>query len=87
VASLNRRDVLDGHATGALIVGKGRRERRSSFDAEARKAMRAYLEARTDTLAPLFLRHDNRRGRPGQDGETLAAVAAIHPGHRQALRG
>jgi hypothetical protein len=79
--------VLDGHATQALLVGKGRRERHSDFDAEARKAMRAYTEARTDNLAPLFLRHDHRRGRPGQDGETLAAVAAIQLGHRQALRG
>jgi hypothetical protein len=31
--------VLDGHTTEALIVGKGRRERHSYFDAEARKAM------------------------------------------------
>lgn len=70
VARLNRFDVEDGYADRALITGKGQKERVVFFDQEALAAIRAYLEARADTHAPLFLRHDNRRGHtPGHGGE------------------
>jgi site-specific recombinase XerD len=69
VASLTRADVQDGHARQALITGKGSKERIVFFDDQALAAIRAYLEARADRLAPLFLRHDLGRGRqPGPGG-------------------
>jgi site-specific recombinase XerD len=70
VARLNRADLQDGHTTQALITGKGSKERVVFLDEPTRAAVRAYLEARADVLAPLFLRHDNSRGRnPGYGGE------------------
>ncbi len=70
VARLDRLDFDDGFADRALITGKGSKERVVFFDAETLTAIRAYLEARGDTLAPVFLRHDNRRGRAaGHGGE------------------
>jgi site-specific recombinase XerD len=70
VARLDRLDVEDGGSDRALITGKGEKERVVFFDAPTQAAIRAYLEARNDTLAPLFLRHDNRRGKSaGHGGE------------------
>jgi len=69
VASLNRQDVQDGYAHEALIVGKSDKERNVFFGDDAQRAIRAYLEARADTHPPLWLRHDNRRGPPGANGE------------------
>jgi site-specific recombinase XerD len=70
VARLDRFDVQDGHDDRALITGKGEKERVVFFDAATQAAIRAYLSARGDTYAPLFLRHDNRRGRTaGHGGE------------------
>jgi site-specific recombinase XerD len=70
VARLDRFDVQDGWGDRALITGKGEKERVVFFDATTQAAIRAYLEARNDTLAPLFLRHDNHRGRSaGHGGE------------------
>ena len=70
VASLNRRDVQGGWARDALVIGKGDKERNVFFGDDAQRAIRAYLEARSDDLAPLFLRHDNRRGKSaGHGGE------------------
>ena len=70
VARLDRLDVEDGGADRALITGKGEKERVVFFDAPTQAAIRAYLEARSDTLAPVFLRHDNRRGKTaGHGGE------------------
>jgi integrase/recombinase XerD len=69
VASLNRKDLQDGWAAEALIVGKGDKERNAYFDEETLVHVRAYLEARSDILTPLWLRHDNRRGAPGPAGE------------------
>ena len=67
---LDRYDVQDGHADRALITGKGEKERVVFFDDTTRDAIREYLEARHDSLAPVFLRHDNHRGRaPGHGGE------------------
>jgi site-specific recombinase XerD len=69
VASLSRADVQDGHARQALITGKGSKERNVFFDEQAMLAIRAYLDARGDKLAPLFLRHDLGRGKqPGPGG-------------------
>jgi site-specific recombinase XerD len=70
VARLDRFDVQDGSSDHALITGKGEKERVVFFDAQTQAAIRAYLEARSDALAPVFLRHDNRRGRSaGHGGE------------------
>src|SRR6266849_2799672 len=69
VLSLNRRDVEDGWAKEAVIVGKGNKERRVFWDAETRDAIQAYLDARTDTYPSVFIRLDNHRGAPGKDGE------------------
>lgn len=69
VATLTRADVQDGHARQALITGKGSKERIVFFDDAALAAIRAYLDARQDRFAPLFLRHDLGRGRePGPGG-------------------
>ena len=69
VARLDRFDVQDGSSDRALITGKGEKERVVFFDAQTQAAIRAYLQARADTLAPVFLRHDNRRGQsPGHGG-------------------
>lgn len=69
VARLDRRDVEDGWADRALITGKGEKERVVFFDEPTMAAIRAYLAARADTATPLFLRHDNHRGRtPGHHG-------------------
>jgi site-specific recombinase XerD len=69
VSSLNRVDLQDGHARQALITGKGSKERLVFFDDAALQAIRAYLEARADRHAPLFLRHDLGRGKaPGPSG-------------------
>lgn len=70
VARLDRIDVEDGRADRALIVGKGDKERWVFFDELTQSAIREYVAARRDALAPLFLRHDNHRGRTaGHGGE------------------
>lgn len=70
VARLDRHDLDDGWADRALITGKGDKERVVFFDEETLAAIRAYLQARADSHSPLFLRHDNRRGRTaGHGGE------------------
>jgi site-specific recombinase XerD len=70
VARLDRYDIQDGFSDRALITGKGEKERVVFFDEPTLAAIRAYLEGRADTLAPVFLRHDNRRGRSaGHGGE------------------
>jgi integrase len=60
--ALNRQDVADGRVDRALVTARGRR-RLTFFDQESLRAIRAYLEARHDRHAPVFLRHDNHRGR------------------------
>ncbi len=85
VASLNRQDVQDGSAHDALVIGKGDKERNVFFGDDAQRAIRAYLEARNDDLVPLFLRHDNRRGKPGPGGEhwrlSLQSIWALVKGY------
>ncbi|GAC1396378.1 MAG: site-specific tyrosine recombinase XerD [Chloroflexota bacterium] len=66
VVTLNRTDIADGRRDEALITGKGEKERVVFFDAPTLAAIRAYLTARGDAYAPLFLRHDN--GRPSLPG-------------------
>jgi site-specific recombinase XerD len=68
-ARLNREDVDDGWSAQALITGKGSKERVVFFSDEALAAIRTYLEARGDRAAPLFVRHDKRRGRIKGSGE------------------
>ena len=66
VSRLDRYDVQDGHADRALITGKGEKERVVFFD----EITREVVAARNDALAPVFLRHDNHRGRAaGHGGE------------------
>jgi len=70
VARLDRSDVQDGFSDRALITGKGEKERVIFFDERTQAALREYLAARNDSLAPMFLRHDNHRGRAaGHGGE------------------
>jgi len=68
---LNREDVDDGWSAQALITVKGEKERVVFFTEEALQAIRTYLEARADRWAPLFLRHDRRRGRAKGSGDNL----------------
>jgi site-specific recombinase XerD len=68
---LNREDVDDGWSGQALITGKGDKERVVFFTDEALAAIRAYLEARADSFAPLFVRHDRKRGRPRASGDNF----------------
>lgn len=70
VSRLNRVDLQDGWSDRALITGKGEKERVVFFDDLTLEAIREYLAARADSLAPVFLRHDNHRGRSaGHGGE------------------
>jgi integrase/recombinase XerD len=71
VSRLNREDVDDGWSAQALVTGKGDKERVIFFSEEGLLAVRAYLQARTDRYAPLFLRHDRRRGRATGSGDNL----------------
>jgi site-specific recombinase XerD len=70
VARLDRVDLQDGWSDHALITGKGEKERVVFFDEVTLGAIREYLDARNDSLSPVFLRHDNHRGRSaGHGGE------------------
>jgi site-specific recombinase XerD len=69
ISRLNREDIDDGWSAQALITGKGSKERVVFFTEEALAALRAYLDARVDRHAPLFLRHDRKRGRARGSGE------------------
>jgi site-specific recombinase XerD len=70
VARLDRVDLQDGWSDHALITGKGEKERVVFFDEPTLGAIREYLAARNDSLSPVFLRHDNHRGRSaGHGGE------------------
>ncbi|HET7770420.1 MAG TPA: tyrosine-type recombinase/integrase [Chloroflexota bacterium] len=69
LSRLNRTDIQDGRAAEGLVTGKGNKDRIVFFDDTALEAIRAYLAARGDTFLPLFLRHDDGRGRPGTRGE------------------
>ena len=41
------------------------------FDDDTREAIRAYVEARHDAYAPLFIRHHGKPKNPGRAGERL----------------
>ena len=69
VSRLNGEDLEDGWRGEALITGKGDKERVVFLSEEALVSVRAYLSERADDYAPLFLRHDRARGRPGPRGE------------------
>lgn len=69
LSQLNRADIQDGWATQGLVTGKGDKERMVFFDPPSLAAIRDYLHARGDTHRPLFLRHDDGRGKPGPRGE------------------
>lgn len=69
LSRLNRADIQDGRSSEGLITGKGEKERVVFFDEDSLAAIRAYLQARADTHLPLFLRHDDGRGKPGPRGE------------------
>lgn len=58
VVSLDRGDLDDGRADQALILGKGNKQRVLFFDPPTLEAIRAYLHARNDQHAPLFIRHN-----------------------------
>jgi site-specific recombinase XerD len=64
VASLQRADVAEGRATQVEIVGKGGRRRLIFLTAPAQRAIQAYLQARDDTSAYLFVSHGAYREGP-----------------------
>jgi len=66
VSRLDRASIQDGEG---LVAGKGDKERVVFFDTVSLDAIRAYLRARPDSYAPLFIRHDKGRGGPGPRGE------------------
>jgi len=68
VAALDRADVQDGWASQAIITGKGNKERVVFFTEEALAAIRDYLALRSDRWTPLFIRLDDGRGKPRQNG-------------------
>jgi integrase/recombinase XerD len=69
VSRLDREDLEDGWRGEALITGKGDKERVVFLGDEALASVREYLNERADAYAPLFLRHDRARGRPGPRGD------------------
>jgi integrase/recombinase XerD len=69
VSRLDRDDLEDGWRGEALITGKGDKERVVFLSDEALESVRQYVSERDDAYAPLFLRHDRARGRPGPRGE------------------
>lgn len=69
ISRLNRADVADGRQRAALVTGKGDKERLVFFDELALGYVREYLQARADSYLPLFIRHDDGRGKPGPRGE------------------
>jgi site-specific recombinase XerD len=71
LAALSRAEVQDGRAAEVLVSGKGEKPRAVFFDQDSLDAIRAYLQERGDTYAPLFIRHDRGRGKPGPGGERL----------------
>ena len=75
VSRLNRQDLDDGYSPQALITGKGDKERIVFFTEEALAAIRQYLQERADRYAPLFIRHDTRRGNAVQGGQNYR----LHP--------
>ncbi len=70
VASLNRADVEAGRRGEAIITGKGNKQRVVFFDESSLGHIAAYLALRSDSFAPLFIRHP-ARGNPGPRGEKL----------------
>jgi site-specific recombinase XerD len=64
VSRLNRQDVGEGRKSSAIITGKGDKQRVVFFDEETLRYIRAYLEARNDRHAPLFIQHGPARGKP-----------------------
>ncbi len=64
VASLQRADVAQGQATQVEIIGKGNKKRTLILTQPAQKAIQAYLAARTDSGAGLFVSHGPYRDQP-----------------------
>jgi site-specific recombinase XerD len=66
--SLTRQQVRDGNADEVQIVGKGNKQRVLFLGSDAKAAIQAYLEERTDRNPWLFIPHNGRR--PGHVGRT-----------------
>jgi site-specific recombinase XerD len=62
IVSLMRKQVQDGRAKEALIVGKGTKERFLFFTPDAQRAIQAYCVEREDEFEPLFIAHGRNRG-------------------------
>jgi site-specific recombinase XerD len=71
LVQLNRTDVNGILREEFVTSSKGRKIRSVVFDPPCQNAIQAYLAARGDDLAPLFLRHDRARRRSRLDGEDL----------------
>ncbi|TGA96325.1 integrase [Sporolactobacillus shoreae] len=62
LVELDRSDVEEIKQGGMLtIVGKGNKERKTPYPAEARRAVQKYLESRKDDSQALFISNYNRR--------------------------
>lgn len=61
LVSLDRENVDVKRGGMVKVVGKENKERHVPFPAEARRAVQAYLNSRTDQLTPLFLSNMKRR--------------------------
>ena len=57
LVSLNRRNVDDGRADQAVIMGKGNKARTLYFQEYAKKSLAAYLRERTDSNPAVFVAH------------------------------
>jgi site-specific recombinase XerD len=57
VAGLSRNDVGDGLSSSAIVIGKGRKDRTIYFSSLAKRAIREYLQERTDSEKALFIGH------------------------------
>lgn len=63
VVSLNRRNVDEGRADQAMIVGKGNKARVLHLQEYAKKSIQAYLRERKDSKQALFVSHSqNSKG-------------------------
>lgn len=63
VAQLTRKDVGGGRRKETTVPGKGGKDRVLMWTADARAALRAYLDARTDEYESLFISHGRAYGK------------------------
>lgn len=80
VVALNRRNLDDGRAQTALIVGKGNKARTLYLQSYAREAIQAYLRERRDSNPALFVAH-SRNARAAR-----LSITSVHNIVKRAVR-